>query len=95
MCIRDRENEDAREQLDAERGPDCGINSNQPETTKFTNESTQSHQNHAKSLDKETLLRCIKQLILNQRQQNKCQMPAGIPYASLSTPEQVASHDLN
>jgi hypothetical protein len=54
-----------------------------------------SHQNHTKSLDKETLLRCIKQLILNQRHQGKYQQPAGIPYGSLNTPEQVASHDLN
>lgn len=44
-------------------------------------------QNHSKTMDKETLFKCIKTMIMNQRQQNK---PTSISYSAVCTPEQVA-----
>jgi hypothetical protein len=54
-----------------------------------------ANQNQSKTMDKETLYKCIKTFIMNQRQQNKCQQPTSISYAAVCTPEQVAQKDMN
>lgn len=54
-----------------------------------------TQQSQPKTMDKMALLKSIKTLIMNQRQQNRCQQSTAIPYGSVSTPEQVGSNDMN
>ena len=52
-------------------------------------------QNSQKSMDKDALLRGLKTLLINHRQQNKSQVPSSLQYGSISTPEPLGQKDMN